>query len=423
MDKFISIGLMSGTSMDGVDGAAIETDGCDFIRFIGAAKLRYPGEAQFCFKGLEALVRSCQGDTKRAEEEFGESYQDVLVAFCGQERAQSALSWLSKEVGEVSYRKVIELSTNYHLSVARDLLSSLALPASDVYCVGYHGQTLFHRPAAGITIQVGDAQRMADELGIDVVFDFRKNDVAHGGQGAPFAPLYHRLLAKTAGILPCVFANCGGVSNLTILGQGDDEIIGYDAGPGNALIDDLVKKTTNGTESCDRDGRYGQQGQVDERVLEMLCDHAVTVEGKNYLKIIGPKSLDVADASLIPEVLKLSLNDGCRTLEAFTAEAIVRSVEQLGISIPIDWVLHGGGWNNPIILAELQARLNKRTCKSVTMKTADQVGLRSESLEAEIFAYLAVRSRLGLPLSVPGSTGVSHPTTGGVLFKAKGLAA
>ncbi|MCC6932217.1 MAG: anhydro-N-acetylmuramic acid kinase [Deltaproteobacteria bacterium] len=417
MEKNIVIGLMSGTSMDGVDGLAIRTDGESFVEFIGAANIRYSAEAQLAFKGLEALVRETLGDATSAEKTFADKFYPALLSLSNKDRADVVMDWLSKTLGTVSYQGIVDLSTDYHIAVVKETLVSCLLSAADVCCIGYHGQTLFHRPSARVTVQVGNAQRMADELGIDVVTDFRRNDVEHGGQGAPFAPLYHQLLARQARILPCAFANCGGISNVTVLGKGENDIVAFDAGPGNSLIDALVKGATNGAELCDRDGQYGQKGKVNKRVLEICMEQAVIVEGQNYLKKVGPKSLDVADSRLLPEVLQLSLEDGCRTLEAFTAQALVASIDQLGIEMPTTWVLHGGGWSNPVICKELQERLNQRAGKPATLHTADEVGLRAESLEAEIFAYLAMRSILSLPLSVPGTTGVPQPLTGGVLFK------
>ena len=381
-----ALGLMSGTSMDGIDAGVILTDGSRYVKELGSHSLKYSADFKAQLRSAERAVLEAQGDMQRARSIFPE------------------------------LDKVVQESTLLHAQVAQELISKLGYTAAQIDLIGYHGQTLFHRPAAGITIQVGDGALLARTLGIPVVYDFRSNDVRHGGQGAPFAPLYHEALALQRGLVPAVFANCGGISNITVVTGVSSTLMAFDCGPGNALIDRFVLQRSAG--AMDLDGVFGLQGSVQDSVLKALCAKSLLLQdGSNYLDKTPPKSLDVNDLILIDEVRDLSLYDGCATLEAFTADCIVDSltwVEQSGVTIPNNWVLSGGGWNNPVTLRELQLRLGRRIGNSIKIQHADAIGWDGAALEAQIFAYLAVRSIAGLPLSVPGTTGVPEPLTGGV---------
>lgn len=383
----IVVGLMSGTSMDGIDAALIETDGVRYVRAIGSASLRYSAEFQSKLKEAERAVCDASGDLRHARRVFPR------------------------------FDEVVRESTLLHARVTRELLTRVGHDASRVDLVGYHGQTLFHRPSMGITLQVGDGELLACELGIPVVCDFRSNDVRHGGQGAPFAPLYHEALALQMGLAPMVVANCGGISNISVITGRSEDLIAFDCGPGNGLIDRFVKARIG--KSMDEDGVFGSAGRVHESVLAALRARGViSREGGNYLSKAPPKSLDINDLLLVEELESLSLQDGCATLEAFTAECIVESlswVEARGIDVPTLWVLAGGGWRNPVITREVATRLRQRLGDGVRVQHADAVGWDGTALEAQIFAYLAVRSARGLPLSVPGTTGVPEPITGGCL--------
>ncbi len=382
-----ALGLMSGTSMDGIDAGVILTDGSRYVNELGSHSLKYSADFKAQLRSAERAVLEAQGDMQRARSIFPE------------------------------LDKVVQGSTLLHAQVAQELITKLGYTAAQINVVGYHGQTLFHRPAAGITIQVGDGALLARTLGIPVVYDFRSNDVRHGGQGAPFAPLYHEALALQKGLAPAVFANCGGISNITVVTGVSSTLMAFDCGPGNALIDRLVLQRSAG--AMDRDGVFGLQGSVQDSVLTALRAKSLLLQdGSNYLDKAPPKSLDVNDLILIDELKELSLQDGCATLEAFTADCIVDSlawIQQKGINIPSTWVLAGGGWNNPVILRELESRLRTRLGAAVKIEHADALGWDGTALEAQIFAYLAVRSLAGLPLTVPGTTGVSEPLTGGLL--------
>ncbi len=384
-----AVGLMSGTSMDGIDAALLVTDGQRFIQERGSHSLRYTPAFRKELKRAEQAVREARGDLAAARASFR------------------------------GLDEVVRESTDLHAQVVEELLEGEGHRASQIDVVGYHGQTLYHRPADRVTVQAGDGERLAKRLGIPVVFDFRSNDVRHGGQGAPFAPLYHEALALQMGIAPVCVANCGGISNITIISGRSAELSAFDCGPGNGLIDRFVAARTG--KPCDEDGVFGLQGRVHDRVLAALRSSAVrTADGADYLMRPPPKSLDINDLVLVPELEGLTLQDGCATLEAFTAACIVESlawIEQRGIPVPLLWVLGGGGWKNPVIVRELSARLRERLGDGVRMQHAEAVGWNGTALEAQIFAYLAVRSLRGLPLSIPGTTGVPEPLTGGVLAK------
>lgn len=416
---FVAAGLMSGTSMDGIDGALVITDGEGLIKELGNHCIHYDLEMKFllrcceqsCFENdgnIESARREFTGVLRKklsqsetvSESEFNRLYQDLCFYIHGARDKP------------VSFDDVVQKSTDLHASVITHLLKQTGYNSRTVDIVGYHGQTLFHRPLAGVTVQVGNGQSLSDQCGIAVVNQFRTNDVRHGGQGAPFAPLYHKALANQIGLTPVVIANCGGISNVTIIGAQDEELYAYDCGPGCALIDRFVKLKIG--REMDRDGLYGMEGTVHLEVLESLKRAAIrTIGGSPYLDRKPPKSLDVNDLTLIPEVEALSLQDGCATLAAFTADCIAESLVSLPIQIPKLWVLAGGGWQNKKVTSELEQRLRNRLGSDVRVQHASQVGWNGQALEAQIFAYLAVRSLRKMSLSLPGTTGVPTPLTGG----------
>ena len=257
-----------------------------------------------------------------------------------------------------------------------------------------------HKPNIGKTWQVGDGALLAKLTGIDVVNDFRSDDVAAGGQGAPFAPVYHQALAADLK-LPLVVLNIGGVANVTWIDFGG-QLSAFDTGPGNALIDDWVRKC--GLGDMDRSGELAAKGRVDhEAVQNMLRDP--------YFAASPPKSLDRNDFK-IPDGVDWSANDGAATLTAFTAHAVAMACDHFA-EPPVLWLVCGGGRHN----TELMRRLEKILDAAVS--PVESVGWRGDFLEAEAFAYLAIRHIEGLPLSFPETTGVPLPTTGGRLHKSK----
>ncbi len=423
----LSIGLMSGTSMDGIDAALLETDGSpQLIKDLGNETLAYAPEFKILLKAAEFTIRQKKGNLAAAEAYFGEA----LLAYLKQElklpenqlapqRAALAayLSRQTKGNASFSLAAVIEHSTQLHALIVKTLLKKSGYQNKDIAVVGYHGQTFLHQPMNKISIILGNGQDLANDLGIPVVNDFRRQDIEAGGQGAPFAPLYHQALALRDKKLPVAVVNCGGIANITLIrSHQESDLIAFDTGPGNGLIDRLVKQRSGGKENMDENGRYGKQGQINETVFKALYEKALLKDGQNYLLKAPPKSLDIGDLQLLPELAELSLEDACATLEAFTAETIAASLELIAEKLPSQWILAGGGWNNPVIRSELEKRIKARVDHPVKILLANEAGWNAQAMEAQIFAYLAVRSLQKKALSFPGTTGVPHPMSGGQTF-------
>ncbi len=356
-----AIGLMSGTSMDGVDVALIETDG-------------------------EAVVRRGPSGFRPYTEDEREAIRAALApAATLSDRAERPPLLAAAE----------RIVTAAHVEAVRGFLADAAVDPADVAVIGFHGQTVFHAPERGLTVQLGDGAALAEATGIPVVFDMRADDVAAGGQGAPLVPAYHRALAEAGGLaLPAAILNVGGVANLTLVGPAGT-IVAFDTGPGNALIDDLMRTRTGAT--MDEGGRVAATGAVDAAALEALLDHP-------YFARPAPKSLDRNAFSAEP-VAALATADAAATLVTFTAEAVARGLALVGGAARI--VVCGGGARNPALLTALAERTG------AMVETAEALGWSVDAMEAEAFAYLAVRSLRGLPLTFPGTTGVSAPHTGG----------
>jgi len=357
-----AIGLMSGTSMDGVDVAVIETDGETVFACGAASTTPYTDAVR---DALLAVAR----DPARAEHE--------------------ALDELSAAV------------TDLNVAAVRRLLDEAGLTAGAVDVVGMHGQTVLHRPERRFTRQLGDGARMAEALGIPCVNDFRSADVAAGGQGAPFAPLYHAALARDLP-RPLAVLNLGGVGNVTVIeARGpDDAITAFDTGPASAMIDDWVQRHTGAR--YDEDGRIAANGRVAEDRLAALL-------ATPYFDAPPPKSLDRNDFPMAA-VDGLSLADGAATLAAFTVASVAASRRHF-TAAPGRWLVTGGGRHNGTLMNGLRRALG------VPVDPVEAVGWDGDALEAQAFAFLAVRSLDGLPLSLPTTTGVPRPMTGGVLHR------
>jgi anhydro-N-acetylmuramic acid kinase len=353
LDKqiFRAIGLMSGTSMDGVDAALVETDGHTYVRAGPHVTLPYtPG-----FRGRLRAVLGTTGESAMA--------RDVAV----------------------------ELTATH-----ADAVNSLRQRhPGDIDLIGFHGHTIHHDPARRYTRQIGDGPALARAAGVRVVDQFRIADVAAGGQGAPLVPLYHQALAAELP-KPLAILNIGGVANVTYLGSGDP--IAFDTGPGNALLDDLFLKRTG--KPLDQDGAAAARGQVNHAALAQLMDHP-------YFTAPIPKSLD-RNAFSSAAIDGLTLEDAAATLVAFTVGAVAAARDKLPAA-PQRWLVAGGGRHNAAIMRALRQVLE------VPVDSVESVGWDGDALEAQAFAYLAVRSIKGLPLSLPTTTGVEQPMTGGTL--------
>ena len=359
-----AIGLMSGTSMDGVDVALIDTDGERAVRFGPQASYPYTDAERVVLRSALAVATGLTDRDARP--------RDLAVAE--------------------------ELVTRRHAEAVEVFLSEHAIARQSVDVVGFHGQTVLHRPERRLTVQIGDAVGLADRLDLPVASDFRAADVAAGGQGAPLVPIYHRALVERDGLAdPVVVVNIGGVANFTYIAF-DADLIACDCGPGNALLDDLMLASLG--MACDTDGAMAAKGKVDATALARLLAHP-------FFARPAPKSLDRNAFSREP-VDKLSLEDAAATLTAFTAAGIASSFASLP-SAPTLAVVCGGGARNPTLVGELQNRL---PCQVVD---ADTLGWSIEAMEAQAFAYLAVRCLNDLPITFPSTTGVAAPLGGGRL--------
>lgn len=430
----LSIGMMSGTSVDGaVDTAAIITDGDSYVerKLVSSHRYETPEGSRpvhHFTKAAEITYRHARGDHAAAaalypgaleiyaKETFGISEPDAIALKI---KTLSA-DFFGGEDRPVTLDDVIERSTEVHAEAAEKIMQELGAEARAVALIGYHGQTLYHAPFDHITVQVGNAQALANRLRIPVVFDFRGADIKKGGQGAPLAPVYHRALLRQAGLSSAAILNLGGTANVTIVSSKTDAIIGFDTGPANGLIDKYVKEKI-GT-NMDEDSKLALQGTVSEKALRILMNKGICLaDGRNYLEIPPPKSLDIRDYTYnFPEFNDLTVEDGCATLNAFSAECIARGLDWLKqdgqIEMPEHWILCGGGAHSPNLRREITQRVEAKLGKTVTLISADQAGWSAQGMEAELFAFLAVRSERGLPLTFPKTTGVSEPLTGGQIF-------
>ena len=364
-----AIGLMSGTSMDGVDVAVIETDGEEIAAF-GPVGYRPYSDAE------RDLLRRALTDAE------GMTARDQRPGVLGEAEA---------------------LVTCAHAEAVEALRADHAI--GDIAAVGFHGQTVLHRPGDKLTVQLGDGAALSDRLKLPVVYDLRNADLQAGGQGAPLVPVFHRaLMRKLKRPHPVAVLNVGGVANVTYI-DGED-LIACDTGPGNALIDDFMRARAG--LARDDDGRAASIGVVDCAALAALLTHP-------FFARRPPKSLDRNDfrewVQQHAGLAAKSIEDGAATLTALTAATAARIVAQLPRT-PATWIVAGGGARNPTLLRMLGERV-----APATVETADQVGWSTDSLEAQAFAFLAVRTLKSLPNSFPTTTGAPRPMTGGVLVR------
>ncbi len=359
-EPLTALGLMSGTSLDGIDAAILRTDG-ERVLCVGAA----------------------------ATAPYDDAFRERLRGVLGDATDSGETAAVARALTLKHARAVESL-------LAKSRAGDPELPPVDL--IGFHGHTIVHRPEDGVTRQIGDGALLARTTGISVVDDFRSRDLEHGGEGAPLAPLYHAALARELE-RPVAVLNVGGVANLTWIGAGDD-ILAFDTGPGNALIDDWVRAATG--RPMDEDGRLARSGRAHGDVVAALLDHP-------YFRRPPPKSLDRGDFAA-DAVSHLSPADGAATLTAFTA-ACVGKAAHLFPAPPNRWLVCGGGRLNPAIMAALRGQLSE------PVEPVEMAGWHGDALEAQAFAFLAVRSLRGLPLSLPSTTGVKTPSTGGVLHR------
>ncbi|GGO13350.1 anhydro-N-acetylmuramic acid kinase [Iodidimonas muriae] len=362
---YLALGLMSGTSRDGIDAALVRTDGRHFVE---------PGETLFL------------------------PYDSAFRAQLAQAVEKARLYGME---AAADLRDVEKSLTDFHAKAVDALIEKAVLNPEAIDLIGFHGHTVYHAPQQQLTWQLGDGQALCDTTGIAVVGDFRSNDVAQGGEGAPLAPAYHKArLSNDDRCCPAVVLNIGGVSNVTWIGADEEPLLSFDCGPGNALIDDWILAETG--YAFDEGGKIAGAGDVDENIVLQLMSDSFFMQNP-------PKSLD-RDAFASEGVRGLSTEDGAATLTAFTLEAIKAAQEHFPRP-PQCWYVTGGGRFNETLMDGLRQQLHGH------VTTVESLGWNGDFLEAEAFAYLAVRSVENLPLSWPGTTGVSKPVTGGQLFR------
>jgi anhydro-N-acetylmuramic acid kinase len=366
MTTLRAIGLMSGTSMDGVDVALIESDG-ETVSAFGPSGYR----------------------------PYSDGERDVL-----RQGLVDARGLVDRSARPGVLADAERLVTQAHAEAVAQFLKAQHIAPETIDVIGFHGQTVLHRPEQRLTVQIGDGTGFAKAAHIPVVYDLRAADVAAGGQGAPLVPVYHRALVRSRDLQgPVCVVNIGGVSNISYID--DETLTACDTGPGNALLDDYMLKTTG--EAVDRDGILAAQGCVDEAWIAQALQMP-------FFALPPPKSLDRNDfvSLTLPD---MAAADGAATLTAFTAACIAGIVAHLP-KAPSSWIIAGGGANNPTLMRMLSQRL-----APARVETAAAIGWQGDAIEAQAFAFLAVRSLRGLPLTYPQTTGAPEPLTGGVLAK------
>ncbi len=359
-----AIGLMSGTSMDGIDVAMIRTDGEGFNEAVAFEAVDYlPGQRALLIEAME-LAAGLNDRTSRP----------------------GKLAGIEAEI------------TRWHAEAVCSFGKKHQVSMSEHPVIGFHGQTVLHRPEIGLTIQLGDGQALANETGMKVVADMRSSDMAHGGQGAPLVPAYHAALAAHLPQRPVAFVNIGGVGNVTFV-QADGSLLAFDTGPGNALMDDWSMKQTG--KPVDINGALARSGKSDNDALARMRRH-------EYFNARPPKSLDRGSFSL-DAVMALSPQDGAATLCNFTARSIADAANWAQ-EPPGYWVICGGGRKNRFLMECLAGMID------APVVPAEAIHVNGDAIEAEAWAYLAVRSLRSLPLTWPTTTGVRQPVSGGVVF-------
>lgn len=462
------IGLMTGTSMDGIDGVVLETDGEAVIKQIVSYSFinektgqeGYPFEFKYLIKAAEFVIRKSANMLLNEHREnksvlFNKktilnkaqqlNFQANLIEHLSQKLSHQSLDLILKTINgyiesvinkklPITLVDVIHLLTKLHKDVIDKLKEKLQqlheYKNKQVQLISAHGQTVYHNPQEQVTIQIGDGAWLAQATGIPVIDNHRSNDMAHGGQGAPFAPLYHQALMNSQNISAAVMVNLGGIANVSVIAgsQYEDIKTGFDTGPANFLLDKFVSQFTQDKAFMDKDGHYGLQGKVNQQALAILYAKAIVGIQDNYLRKQPPKSLDTRNLILPEEFLTFfpktndaekdgeNLQNACATLAAFTGFTVAESIKWFKGDVPKIWILAGGGAYNLAIRKFLQEKLSTLLKEPVTIKIAKEAGFDNKYMEAEIFAWMGPRSLKGLPLSIPQTTGVPNALSGGQLY-------
>jgi anhydro-N-acetylmuramic acid kinase len=365
-----SVGLMSGTSSDGIDASIIKSDGENEVHFIGNHFLPYEERIKSRIRNLKEKINLILDLEKNALE----------------------VNSLEKEI------------TLLHVKIVNLIIEKFGLSKLDIDLVGFHGHTIFHSFKDKKTKQIGDGKLLSQLTKLNVVYNFRKNDMKNGGQGAPLVPIFHKLLQiKLKLKMPLVFLNIGGICNLTYLNNAK-EIESFDSGPGNFLIDKILQLKSNNKYQFDRDGMIAFNGNVDRNILNSYLNDL-------YYESMPPKSLDVNDFNL-SALRSLSLEDSVATLSELTAVTSVNALNFFTVK-PKEIILCGGGRKNTYIFERIKKLSN------ILIKNIDEYKVNGDFVESQAFAYLAVRSFFKKPISFPKTTGVSKPCIGGDSIKFK----
>ena len=375
---YTAIGLMSGTSMDGVDVSLIRSDGFN----------QFTNILDEYFEYNESL-----------HQELIE-LRNLIININDLEQHSSRLNKLEREITVFHSKIVSDLSIKYQ---------------NEIDFVGFHGQTIFHNPEQKISKQLGDGKLMSQLVKKKVIYDFRQEDIANKGQGAPLTPIFHNLLSRRINEkhqinFPICFLNIGGISNITKIIKKDekleDNLEAFDSGPGNCMIDEWVRK--NSKNSFDENGSIAKSGKINQLILNQVID--------NFKINSFDKSLDVKDFD-ISFARGLSLEDGCATITNFTAYLIAKGIEHANGSNdkPIKYLICGGGRKNSFLIQSIKDYLTNK--KNISLSSIDDYDLDGDYIESQAFGYLAIRSFLNLPISYPKTTGCELPTVGGKLVK------
>ena len=358
-DSVLSIGLMSGTSLDGVDVALIETDGLNKIIFKGNKTYKFP-----------------------------ENIRNYMEEFI---------------IKRVNHHKISKIFNDFHIHCVKKFIKNEQLNNKAIKVIGFHGHTIYHNPIENWTWQLGDGKYLSKKLKIPVVSNFRYRDVCLGGEGAPLVPVWHRAIINMMEKkeFPCAFINIGGVSNITLFSNIIDIPISFDIGIGNAPLDRIMKKHYN--MEFDIDGIYSKRGNISLKVIKNILS-------QDWFNLRPPKSLDKYSLdNIIKKYTKsLSTNDKLATLSNLISASARKGISFFDI-VPEVWYLSGGGRLNNSIVQGFKKEFGKK------IVLVDDLGLNGDSMEAQAFAYLAVRSMRGLPFTWNNTTGVKNPTSGGLL--------
>ena len=369
---YTSLGLMSGTSMDGVDASIIKSNGEDKYEVVFDQYYEY-------------------------EEKMYNELVDIR---------NKINSSVDLDIHSIILANIEKKITLFHASVCKKIIAAYS---SNIDLIGFHGQTIFHNAKEKISKQLGDANLLSNLLKKKVVYNFRENDMDNGGQGAPLAPIFHQLLVNQNQIkLPTCFINIGGIANITIISSKDfNDLQSYDIGPGNCLLDEWIRKHSR--EKFDKNGELAKSGKTDQIILNQAIDNFDFIKNNNL-------SFDIKDFDL-NFVRGLSIEDGLSTLTDFTAsiiyQSIISSTVNFDVSTKVNIILCGGGRKNLFLLNSIKNKLPN----NINLSLIDDYKINGDFIESQAFAYLAIRSYLKKVISLPQTTNVKKSCSGGILIQ------